>query len=190
MTPEPIGILWWFTLAASTLVSEDLACIGAGLLIQQGAISAVSGVSSCAVGIFVGDLGLFALGRASGTVLSRWRPVQAFHARLASASSAAASRLARGTPAAIVLSRFLPGSRLPLYVTAGVLRVPVRVFALWSAGAVLLWTPVVVLGSAGILDLTRLERSATSWFSPRSMAVALVLLLVLKSRGSKKARHA
>jgi membrane protein DedA with SNARE-associated domain len=183
----PLDPLWWFTLAASTLVSEDLACIAAGLLIQQGSISAVGGVSSCAVGIFVGDLGLWALGRASGTALSRWSLMRT---RLASASSVAESRLARGAPLAIVASRFLPGSRLPLYVTAGVLRVPVSVFALWSGVAVLLWTPIIVLGSAGVLDLARFERTAAAWLDPRQVAVALGLLLLLRWRGAKKARHA
>lgn len=153
MSHESLDALWWFALAASTLVSEDLACVAAGLLIQQGAISAVGGVSSCAVGIFAGDLGLWAIGRASGTALSHWSWIQT---RLASASSTAASRLARGAPLAIVASRFLPGSRLPLYVTAGVLRVSARAFAFWSAVAVLLWTPLIVLGSAGVLDLARL----------------------------------
>lgn len=179
--------LWWFALAASTLVSEDLACIAAGLLIQRGAISAVAGVSSCAVGIFVGDLGLWALGRAGGTALSRWSWMRT---PLVSASSVAIRRLARGAPLAIIASRFLPGSRLPLYVTAGILRVPIRVFAFWSGVAVLLWTPIVVLGSAGVLDVARLERTAAAWLDPRQVAVALALLLLLRWRGAKKARHA
>lgn len=187
MNPDLLDALWWFTLAASTLVSEDLACIGAGLLIQQGAISAVGGVSSCAFGIFVGDMALWALGRASGTALSRWSLVRT---RLASASSAAATRLARGVPAAIVVSRFVPGSRLPLYVTAGVLRVPARAFALWSAVAVLLWTPLIVLGSAGTLDLVRLEQITASWLDPRQVAVALALLWLLRRHSTKKARQA
>lgn len=186
MDPDSLDALWWFALAASTLISEDLACLAAGLLIQQGLVSAAGGVSSCAVGIFVGDLGLWALGRASGTALSRWSWLRM---RLASASSAAARRLARGAPLAIVASRFLPGSRLPLYVTAGILGVPASVFALWSAVAVLLWTPIIVLGSAGVLDLALLERTAASWLNPRQVAAALAVLLFLRWRGVKKACH-
>jgi membrane protein DedA with SNARE-associated domain len=49
-------------------------------------------------------------------------------------------------------SRFLPGSRLPIFVAAGIFgRRPIA-FAAWSLLAVLLWTPMLVL--------------LTAWFGP------------------------
>lgn len=137
----------WMALAAGTLVSEDLACAAAGLLVQQQALTPLQGVSACAIGIFAGDLGLWATGRLSGSVLGRLPFVQR---RVRSVSSAALSRLQRGARLTILGSRFLPGSRLPLYVGAGLARVPFGVFASWTALAVALWTPLVVLGSAGL----------------------------------------
>jgi hypothetical protein len=45
-------------LALATLASEDLACIAAGLLVAQGAISFPAATAACLAGILVGDLAL------------------------------------------------------------------------------------------------------------------------------------
>jgi membrane protein DedA with SNARE-associated domain len=48
----------------------------------------------------------------------------------------------------VFASRFLPGSRLPMYLAFGISgRRPVA-FAAWSLAAVLLWTPLLVLLTA------------------------------------------
>ncbi len=41
-----------------TFVSEDLACITAGLLIRRGAIGSTAAIAACTLGIFAGDVGL------------------------------------------------------------------------------------------------------------------------------------
>ena len=60
------------TLALSTLVSEDLACLAAGALIARGEVSPIAGIAACASGIFAGDLGLWALGRFGGRAARSW----------------------------------------------------------------------------------------------------------------------
>jgi membrane protein DedA with SNARE-associated domain len=45
---------------------------------------------------------------------------------------------------AILVSRFLPGSRLPMYLAVGVFGQRPLAFAAWSLLAVLLWTPLLV----------------------------------------------
>ena len=63
-------------LAASTLISEDQTCIGAGLLVAQGRIDFLAGAFACFFGIFVGDLLLFVAGRWLGRpVLQRAPPM-------------------------------------------------------------------------------------------------------------------
>ena len=51
-------MLTFLSLMFGTLVSEDLACVTAGLLIQRGQIEASSAVVACTLGIFAGDVGL------------------------------------------------------------------------------------------------------------------------------------
>ncbi|MGE0363132.1 MAG: carboxylate--amine ligase [Vicinamibacterales bacterium] len=54
-------------------------------------------------------------------------------------------------PAALVASRFLPGTRLPLYLAAGALGTRPSVFFGWTAAAVAAWTPLIVLGTSELL---------------------------------------
>jgi membrane protein DedA with SNARE-associated domain len=44
---------------------------------------------------------------------------------------------------ALVMSRAIPGSRLPLYVAAGALRLPVRVFAKITAACSAVWVSAI-----------------------------------------------
>lgn len=140
----------WLAIAASTLVSEDLACAAAGVLMLQGVLSPASALSSCAAGIFVGDLALWGLGRAGATFLL---PRSVVGQRLADAATALRTRSPWTVRAALVTSRVVPGTRLPLYVACGLTGVPARLFAIWVGGAVVVWTPIVVLGSAGVARL-------------------------------------
>jgi len=46
---------------------------------------------------------------------------------------------------AVFASRFMPGTRLPLYVSAGLLGMKARRFILWAFISDLVWTPLLVL---------------------------------------------
>ena len=60
------NMLTFFSLLFGTLVSEDAACIAAGVLIQRGEVGAIAGTAACALGIFGGDIALWAAGRFCG----------------------------------------------------------------------------------------------------------------------------
>ena len=133
-------------LALGTLVSEDLTCIAAGLLIGRGDLGVLPGVLGCTAGILLGDVGLWALGRVCGQVALDWRWVGAAGGRL----HRLRAWLERHAGAAIVGSRFLPGSRLPLYVLAGALKMPAGRFVWWASVGSLLWTPAFVLLASAV----------------------------------------
>jgi membrane protein DedA with SNARE-associated domain len=132
----------------ATLASEDLACVAAGLLVHRGAIGPVPAIAACALGIFAGDLVLWSAGRLGGrSAVVRRLLGRAFEP---TAVDQAARWLEGRAGRAILASRFLPGTRLPLYVAAGFLGVAAPVFAAWVLLAVLLWVPPVVLLAAGL----------------------------------------
>lgn len=133
-------------LAAGTLLSEDLTCILAGTLIYQRAIDPVSGVAACALGIYLGDLGLYGTGRALGSRVLTWRFVQRY--LTPTRRLCFKDWFAQNTASIVLGSRFVPGTRLALYVTSGAVRSPFPGFAVWSAVAVALWTPALVLAAA------------------------------------------
>jgi len=129
-------------LAAGTLVSEDLTSISAGLLSRDGVIGLMPAIAACAAGVYAGDLGLWLLGRVYGTRVLKWSWVarRIDPAMLASLGA----RLDAHLWLAVLGSRFLPGSRLPMYLAVGVAGHRPLAFAGWSLVAVLLWTPVLV----------------------------------------------
>jgi len=136
------------SLAFGTLISEDLTCISAGLLIQRGAVDPVAGVLACAAGIWIGDIALWAIGRVFGQVALSWPWIARHVAGRGVEHFRGSLRAHAGS--AILGSRFLPGARLPLYVIAGVLRMPCAVFAMWAAVAALLWTPLLVIAAVTV----------------------------------------
>jgi membrane protein DedA with SNARE-associated domain len=171
-------VIVFFALLFGTFVSEDLACITAGLLIQRGELGASAGIAACAIGIFVGDLGLWGAGRLCGRAAFAW-PWMARHFRHHRLTDLR-SWLKRHAAGAIVASRFLPGTRLPLYVVAGFVKLPCPVFMAWSLVGVLLWTPTLVLLTAGLGDafIARISPVLGVGWLPRVVTVATVLLLL------------
>ena len=157
-------------LTLATLASEDLACVAAGVLIARGEISPAAGVLACAVGIFGGDCGLWALGKFGGRAARAW---PWFARRLVAAS--AASWVDRHAGLVLLGSRFTPGTRLPLYVGAGLLGLSFRRFALWTGVAATLWTPAIVLASAQAGDAGARVGGGVGW----SLVAALACVLVV-----------
>ena len=128
-------------LAAGTMVSEDATCLLAGAAAAGGHISLATAIAGCGFGIFIGDCALWMVGRVAGARVLRWRwSDENLHVWT--------QRLERHAAAVIVGSRFVPGTRLALYLAAGALGTPARTFLLWTFVAVALWTPLLVVWSA------------------------------------------
>jgi membrane protein DedA with SNARE-associated domain len=97
-------------IAGGTLVSEDLTCIATGVLVAQHRIGFLEGTLACFAGIFVGDLLLILAGRWAGSLLTCFVPSQKL-------DNASAWLSARGL-SVVLISRFTPGLRLPVYLAA------------------------------------------------------------------------
>jgi membrane protein DedA with SNARE-associated domain len=170
----------FLALMLGTLVSEDLACISAGLLMREGRIGFVPGVAACALGILTGDVGLWCIGRASRRALGRWPAVSRRIQRLPLDDMR--QWLEEHAAGAMIASRFIPGTRLPLYFCAGLTGMPLGSFTAWASIAVLLWTPALVWLSAGAgaATLNVLPSSGgAGWIS--RIAIAAAMFVVLKT---------
>jgi pimeloyl-ACP methyl ester carboxylesterase/membrane protein DedA with SNARE-associated domain len=143
--PELVGfalVIMMILLAAATLVTEDLTCIFTGLLIAQGRIDFLFGTAACFIGILIGDGMLFLLGRWLGRPALARAPLR-WMVRPRAVYRASSWFEHRGGKV-ILLSRFLPGLRLPTYVAAGMLGQSLRTFFFYFALAGLIWTPLLV----------------------------------------------
>lgn len=146
--PQPQGLalaVLMLLLAGATLVSEDLACISAGLLVAHGTVGFWFATTACFFGIFAGDLLLYWCGRLLGPLLAR--PPFCWFIKSQELERAKTWFEGRGAKA-VFFSRFLPGSRLPTYAAAGVLGVNFWRFAFYLLTAVAVWAPLAIWLSA------------------------------------------
>jgi len=135
-------VLLVILLAAATLISEDLTCIGAGLLVARGTIGIIPAVGASFAGILIGDILLFLAGRLFGRPALKIPPFK-WLVKETDVQRTSEWFSAKG-PVIIVSSRFMPGLRLPTYFAAGVLRTRFRQFLLYFTVAVAIWTPLLV----------------------------------------------
>ena len=125
----------------ATFVLEDVATVGAGLLLATGAVTWPVAFGACFLGIWMGDAGLYAIARFGGRNWFERSPLRRFSAKVATSERWFGER---GTPI-LIFSRLVPGARLPTYLAAGFLRLPAAKF-LWVTGvASFIWTVIVLL---------------------------------------------
>jgi len=167
-------LLLLLALCAATLLSEDLACIAGGIVAAKGWLPLSGAVAACAGGIWVGDLGLYGLGYFIGHKRHHWQWLD----RIVSPE-----RIERGKQMFdrygfwwIVISRFLPGMRLPSYVAAGVVGWSLKTYLIVLAITVWIWTPIICAISyyAGRAVLKWIE-IYQAWAWP--IIIAIVLLI-------------
>ncbi len=147
-------------IALATLISEDLTCIGAGLLVAQGRLELGPAMAACYVGIVAGDLLLFWAGRSLGRRVVHRRPFRWWISERAIDDSSAWLRKRGGW--VILATRVLPGTRLPTNIAAGLLHTNSWKFLGYFALAGAFWVPLIVGASArlgaglvGQMDLLR-----------------------------------
>jgi len=140
----------------ATFVLEDLAAVGAGLLLAAGMISWPVAFFSCFLGIWFGDAGLYGLARFGGRSWFERSSFRKFAAKVARAEKWFAEH---GTQM-LVFSRCFPGARLPTYLAAGFLQLPPRRFLLVTGVASFIWTLAVLrlARTLGVAQVRRLDK--------------------------------
>jgi membrane protein DedA with SNARE-associated domain len=120
-----------------TFILEDAATVSAAMQAEQGALPKWLALAALYVGIVLGDLGLYGLGRLSARVpwVSRLLPPH----RAKAIKAWVEGRVFR----VVLVSRFLPGLRLPTYTTCGFVGADLRQFILAAIIATLCWTSLL-----------------------------------------------
>ena len=138
--PESQAVLA-LSIFVATFIYEDGATLLAATLSASGRLDPWIGLLAATLGIWVGDLGLYGLGTIFGrrTAQPRWLQKYLRPESLAKAQG----WFARNGLLALVMSRAIPGSRLPLYLAAGALRLPVRLFAKTTAVCSAIWVSAI-----------------------------------------------
>ncbi len=172
-------VLLMFFIAIATFISEDLTCIGAGLLAARGLIGFFPATAACFIGILVGDMGLYLVGRWLGRPAVKRAPLK-WMVSESDLKRSAEWFSARG-PAIIIASRFLPGSRLPTYFSAGVIGAGFWMFSFYFLIAAVIWTPLLVglsmLVGQELIAYFSLYREYALWVV---LGAVLLLLMIVK----------
>jgi membrane protein DedA with SNARE-associated domain len=122
------------TIIAGTFILEDAATLLAAMQVATGAISLPLALIALYAGILLGDLGLYGLGRASAS--NEWAKKLVPPRRQDIGREWVATRVIP----LVLVSRFIPGLRLPTYTTLGFLKAPLQKFTLAAIAATLIWT--------------------------------------------------
>jgi membrane protein DedA with SNARE-associated domain len=126
---------------AGTFVYEDAATVLAATLSATGRLDPVLGLVAAFVGIWVGDIWVYAMGSTFRKYAVRWRRFQRF-LKAESLEKAQAWFASHGSWT-LVVSRTIPGSRLPLYLAAGALHLPLRRFVQITGICAALWVSMI-----------------------------------------------
>jgi len=144
LSPQAIADWLPFAKAAgfflATFVLEDAAAVGAGLLLATGEISWPAAFAACFLGIWSGDAGLYAMARYAGRNWFERSSLKKFETKVMRSERWFAEK----GIGILVFSRMIPGTRLPTYLAAGFLRVPLLRFLLVTGLASFVWTFLVL----------------------------------------------
>ncbi len=130
-------------IAVCTFVAEDPTCLACGLLAAEGIIGFWWAALACTIGIFIGDMVLYLAGYTLGRRALRVPPLRWMVQEHEIDRMSAWFSSPRGLMV-IVSSRFIPASRVPTFVTAGILRLSLPRLGLLLFVAALVWTPVLM----------------------------------------------
>jgi membrane protein DedA with SNARE-associated domain len=158
----------------STFVLEDFAVLGAALLVLNNTVSLPVAAGSSFAGVWLGDLGLYlaALRFGHPILLRPW-----FRRLTGNLDVTRGERwFQKHGATAVLISRVIPGTRLPTYVAAGLLKQPVARFTAFTAAACAVWVSLLFW-----LALQLGPGAAAAFTSFGSSFAKLTLVLLLAS---------
>lgn len=164
-----------------TFILEDGATVATAMGVSDGKLEWPTGILSLYLGIVLGDLGLYGLGRLASFVpwvKRRIPPQRQFRGR---------DWLENHVFKVVFIARFLPGVRLPTYTTCGYLNADFKRFAMAAIGATLIWTTMLFLLSIRIGKVLMAHLGVWRWAGAAGLVLAIVLAGRLAASATKSA---
>lgn len=167
---DPASSPWVVALAIilGTFVLEDATTVVCALAAADGRVDPLLALVSLFVGIALGDMGLFAIGRLAAR--HSWARRVIAMEKVRTVQSWMDSQLV----SAVISTRFLPGARLPTYTACGFLGLSFRRFALAVIVGTSVWTIFLfslTLGAGGVV-----MSSLSAWRWPAGLVLAALIL--------------
>jgi membrane protein DedA with SNARE-associated domain len=141
LTQQPI--LLFLAILFATFILEDPATIAVGVLLAKGLVSWPFALGSLGLGIFLGDVALYALGR--GVRKGFFRNRRWYY---------------RPNKFDLVLARFVPGLRTLTFGAAGFFGFPLGSFLFITFPSTIVWTWLLLTGTEQLVQ----KFSSTPWW--------------------------
>ena len=164
-------LLQFLAILLGTFVLEDAATVMAAMRAEEGGIAIPVALLALYLGIVIGDLGLYGLGALARRVppVRRWLPDE----RTRPARDWVCRRVFR----VVLISRFLPGMRLPTYTACGYFRADLKKFALAAIVATLIWTSLLFTVSMHVGHFLIEHFGAWRWAGAAGFAIGVVVIM-------------
>jgi membrane protein DedA with SNARE-associated domain len=157
-----------------TFILEDAATVAAAMQAEDGGLSLWLALLSLYAGIVLGDLGLYGLGRLSARI--PWVARQLPPHRQEAVRAWISGRIFK----VVLVSRFLPGLRLPTYTTCGFVGADLRQFTLAAVAATACWTSLLFAVSLKLGQFLMDHLGAWRWAG----AAGFVAFIILAGRAA------
>ncbi|WP_336762321.1 VTT domain-containing protein [Asaia sp. VD9] len=155
------GAAWWskgLAVILGTFILEDATTMIAAMSVEDGRLSIPLALISLYIGVAVGDLGLYGL----GAIGAKWPPARRW--LTLPRHDKGRNWFHRNVVRTVVISRFIPGARLPLYTACGFFRAPFGSFAASAVVATLVWTSLLFSVSLHVGGWMSAHMASWRWF--------------------------
>ena len=163
-------------IVGGTFILEDAATIIAATEVGNGKIALGVALGALYLGIVLGDLGLYGLGRLAALFpwAQRWAPRPGM--------KRTGQWIRDNVFKTVFVSRFLPGARLPTYTFCGFLRASFTRFALAAIVATLIWTSLLFAVSMRVGTFLMDHLGAWRWAGVAVFVATIVVVGRLAAR--------
>jgi membrane protein DedA with SNARE-associated domain len=166
-----------------TFILEDAATVAAAMQVQDGGLSLWLALISLYAGIVLGDMGLYGLGRLSAHI--PWVARQLPPHRQATIKAWISGRVFK----VVLVSRFLPGLRLPTYTTCGFVGAGFGQFTLAAMAATACWTSLLFAVSLKLGQFLMDHLGVWRWAGAAGFVVFIILAGRAATAGMQGARR-
>jgi membrane protein DedA with SNARE-associated domain len=163
-----------------TFILEDAATAAAAMSVQSGGVAMPVALISLYLGIVLGDIGLYGLGRLAAHMPWALRLIPPQR------QDRGKKWLERHVFKVVFVARFLPGVRLPTYTACGFLGADLKKFILAALGATLIWTSALFVVSLRVGKFLVEHLGAWRWVGFAAFLLAIVLAGRLAARVQEK----
>lgn len=163
-----------------TFILEDAATIIAASQVANDTMSLAVALGALYVGIVLGDIGLYGLGRLAALFpwARRWAPRPGGRA----GGRQGRTWIEANVFKTVFLSRFIPGARLPTYTLCGFLHASFTRFALATTLATMIWTSLLFTLSLRVGTFLIAHLGAWRWLGVAFFVATILVIGRLAAR--------